>query len=285
MSIIVYDSKPSRIVWRQLNPICIVKDLIKYRELIVSMTMQNFRSAYQASYLGIAWQIILPLIMLSIFYFVFGVVLGGRFSNIASESPVDYALALFVGLGFFNFLAQNMGQAPSLITANHAYVKTLSFPLEILPLTIVLNSLLTLAINIMITVIVLLLAKGSIHLSAICSIFYLTCIFLVTIGISWVFSALAVFVRDITAIISPLTLILMFMCPIFYPASMVPKRIKWIIQFNPLAAIIEDVRASLLYGRWPTINAMLFVGIGSLALAVFGYFIFMRFKSAFADVI
>lgn len=285
MSKVVYVSDPEKLGWQYINPKSILAHLSKYRELIFSMTMQNFRSAYQASYLGVAWQVILPLIMLSIFYFVFGVILGGRFSNIATESRVDYALALFVGLGFFNFLAQNIGSATSLVASNLAYVKTLSFPLEILSITTVLTSFITLIINLLITFVVFLLAKHGLHMSSICSVFYLYCILMITLGVSWVLSAAAVFFRDISAIVSPLTIILMFMCPIFYPASMVPKRIKWVIDLNPIAVIIEDVRAAILYGNWPTLTSTIGLFIFSSSFAIAGYFLFMRTKTIFADLL
>ena len=284
MSKVIYTSEPEGFSWRHVLPWRILQDILRYRSLIITTTLQDFRAAYQASYLGLTWQILLPVIMLSIFYLVFGQIFGGRFLNNGTETPIDYALALFVGLGFFNFLAQNIGSATSLITSNATYVKTLSFPLEILSVTSVLNALINLVISLVLTVFVLFFAKGYLHGSAICTPFYVLCIFLIAIGVSWGLSALAVFIRDVTAVTSPLTLILMFMCPIFYPASMVPKKIRWIIDTNPLSVIIEDVRASLLYGVWPSLVSMAAIFIASLLIAIFGYFFFMRSKSAFADV-
>ncbi len=284
MSKVVYTALPEGFSWRHVAPWSIVRDILRHRSLIASMTIRDFRGAYQASYLGLTWQFVLPLIMLAIFYLVFGQIFGGRFLNNASEAPIDYALALFVGLGFFNFLAQNIGSATSLVTSNANYVKTLLFPLEILSVNSVLGALINLAISLALTFVVLLLVKGGLHPSALCMPFYVLCIFLLALGVSWGLSALAVFIRDVSAMTSPLTLILMFMCPIFYPASMVPKKVKWIIELNPLAVIIEDARASLLYGVWPGLLSMAAILIVSLAVAVAGYFFFMRSKSAFADV-
>lgn len=283
MGKVVYVSHPERFSFKYINPLAIFSDLFRYRELIASITIQNFRSTYQASYLGSAWQVILPLIMLSIFYFVFGVILGGRFSNIANESRLDYALALFVGLGFFNFIAQNLGSAPSVMLSHQAYVKSLSFPLEVLPLTTVFTSFLTLIINIIITLTVFLFAKQMIYISAIFTLFYLLCMLLISLGIAWIFSALAVFFRDINAFISPITIILMFMCPIFYPASMVPQKIKWVININPIAVMIEKARGCLLYGTWPSLTSVIYVFVFSLCFATIGYCLFMRSKTAFAD--
>ena len=137
---------------------------------------------------------------------------------------------------------------------------------------------LTLIINLMLTVIILFLANKIPHVSAVLTIFYVLCVFIMTLGISWILSGAAVFFRDISAIVSPLTIILMFMCPIFYPASMVPKKIKWIITVNPVSVIIEDARGSLLYGASPTLTSILYVFLVSLFIAILGYFLFMRSK-------
>jgi lipopolysaccharide transport system permease protein len=284
MSKTIYSSNPERFVGRNLLPWCILADLLKHRSLIATVTERDFRSAYQASYLGLSWQVILPLIMLSIFYLVFGEILGGRFSSNPNETHLEYALALFVGLGFFNFLAQTINTATTLMTSSVTYVKTLAFPLEILPVTAVLNALLTLAITLVLAVLVLAVVGGQLYWSAVAALFYVACAFLMALGISWGLSALAVFIRDVSAITSPLTLILMFMCPIFYPESMVPAKIKWIIHVNPLALIIEDARRCMLYGDWPSGASVGGLFVVSLLIAVFGYFFFMKSKSAFADV-
>ncbi|MFA5158879.1 MAG: ABC transporter permease [Candidatus Omnitrophota bacterium] len=284
MSKVIHTSDAEAFKWRQLMPWRIFQDLFKYRSLIATMTIRDFKATYQASYLGLTWQVLLPLIMLSIFYFVFGRILGGKFLQSATESPIDYALALFIGLGFFNFLAQNIGSAPSLIGSNATYVKTLSFPLEILSVTSVLNAQLTQVIGLVLSTLALLFAKGSLPWSIICIPFYVLCIFLIAIGVSWGLSALAVFFRDIAGLVSPVTLMLMFLCPIFYPMSMVPKKLRWVIEINPIAIIIENARGCFLYGRWPSLMSLAVILGFSLFVFVVGHFIFMKTKSAFADV-
>jgi lipopolysaccharide transport system permease protein len=284
MSKVIYTATSEGFGWRYLMPWKIVGDLLRHRGLIASVTERDFRATYRASHLGITWQIILPLIMLSIFYFVFGRILGGRFSSNATETPAEYALALFVGLGFFNFISQTISTSPALVTSNVTYVKSMAFPLEILSVTSVLNALLSLVIGLALTSVVMMWLPRGLHWSAICIPFYVLCSFLMALGISWALSALAVFIRDISAITTPITLILMFMCPIFYPASLVPPKIKWIIHANPLAVIIEDARGCLLYGVWPHATSMAMIFMVSLCFAAIGYFIFMSTKSAFADV-
>jgi len=284
MGKVIYKSEPEGFNKRHVLPWCIARDLYKHRELIASVTERDFRSAYQASYLGLTWQIVLPLIMLAIFYVVFGQILGGRFSSNTTETPLEYALALFIGLGFFNFLSQTISNATSLIVSASTYVKSLAFPLEILPVTSVLTTFLTLIITVIIAQLVSTLVEGHIYLSVMVIPFYLLCAFLIAVGVSWGLSALAVFVRDVSAVTTPLTLILIVMCPIFYPTSLVPAKLKWAIQVNPWAVIIEGARACLLYGVWPSAASCGALLCVSVFFSVLGYFFFMKSKSAFADV-
>lgn len=284
MNRVIYSGDPKGFSWLELMPWNVVQDLLRHRDLIFAVTLRDFRAAHQASYLGLAWQFILPLIMLAIFYLVFGQIFGGRFSTNTTETPIEFALALFVGLGFYNIMAQSIGSATGLITSNATYVKTLSFPLEVLSVTAVLNSLLNLVIGLTLVTAILLVIRGGVHGAAVLVPFYVLCIFLMALGVSWGLSALAVFIRDVSAVTMPLTLILMFMCPIFYPMSMVPKKIKWVIEMNPVAVVIEEVRGCLLYGVWPSITSMVTILFVALLVAVAGHFFFMRSKPAFADV-
>ena len=285
MSKIIYTSEGQGGVWKLFAPWLVWRNILRHRDLIVSVAQYNFRSMYQASHLGMVWQVLLPLLMLAIFYFVFGKILGGRFSPGPSETPIDFALALSIGLGFYNQVAQIVSTSPSLVASNVTYVKTLSFPLEILAVTAVLNALSSLIITVVLAILILWGAHGMVHLSVICVPFYIACVFLISLGLAWILSALAVFLRDIAAVTTPMTLILMFMCPIFYPSSLVPQKIKWLVSFNPLAVIIEDVRAAILYGVWPHPLSALAVFAFSVFLTCAGYLFFMKSKPAFADVL
>lgn len=285
MTKVIYTAEGAGVGWADVLPWRIARSLLTHRELIASIARRDIHATYRASYLGLAWQILLPAIMLSIFYLVFGEILGGRFSTQKVESPMEYALALFVGLGFFNTVAQNIGNATSLIVAHSAYVKTLSFPLEILSVTSVLVSMLNLCIGLALCVLAMPVALGDLHASAVCAFFYLGCVYLLSLGLSWTISAIAVFVRDVAAITSPLTLVLMFMCPIFYPLSLVPEKIRWVVEGNPLAILIEDARGSIIYGIWPSPSSALIVLGASVGIAMLGYFVFMRLKAAFADLV
>jgi lipopolysaccharide transport system permease protein len=285
MTRVIYSSIAKPSVWTLLSPYSIIRNLLRNRELILAYAKRDFQAAHRGTYLGLAWAIIAPLIMLALFTFVFGYIFNGRFSQSPEETPADFALALFVGLAFFNCIAQSMGAASGLVLGNRAYVKTLMFPLEVLTVSATLNILLNLAIGLALCFAAFLIMHGFLYWSAITLLFHVFCIALLSLGLSWYLSALSVFVRDVPAIISPLTLILMFTSCVFFPLSAIPPSVRWFAHANPLGLIIDQARNALLYGIWPRPLPMAGVLVFCVASAIAGYWFFMRTKPAFGDVI
>ena len=285
MSRVVYTSDPRIPILRMISPYCILQDLLKNRELIVAYAKREFHAAHRGTYLGLAWSVISPLIMLALFVGVFGYIFGGRFTKNPNETAAEFALALFVGLAFFNCFSQSMGAASGLVLSNSTYVKTLAFPLEILSVSSVLMALMNLAISLGICLAAHLVMYGYLHWTAVWLVLHIICITLLSLGISWFVSSLSVFVRDISAIIPPLSMVLMFVSGIFFPLDAISPRIRWLVELNPLAVIIYQARSCLMYGQSPNFASLGVVFVFSLLVAVAGYWFFMRAKPAFADVI
>ena len=259
--------------------------MLRHRELIVAYAKREFHAVHRDTILGIAWSIVTPLILLAIFTLVFGVIFNGRFRHDVNEGPAEFALALFVGLSFFNCIGQTLTGAPGLVLANAIYVKTLSFPVEVLTVATVANVLTNLVIGLGLCFLAFFLMHGFLYPSSICLVAYILCVALMCLGLSWFLSSLAVFVRDVAAITSPLSMVLMFLSSVFFPIEAVPKRIVWLIELNPIAIIVDQARGCFLYGRWPDPLALGTTFVISVAIAVAGYWFFVRAKPSFADVI
>ena len=106
------------------------------RSLIIQLTKNEISKRYRGSYLGILWSLLSPLLMLSIYTFVFGQVIHARWGE-GVTSNGEFAIVLYCGLNIFTIFADAIARAPSLIVTNSNYVKKVIFPLEILPITIV----------------------------------------------------------------------------------------------------------------------------------------------------
>src|SRR5580698_9693880 len=108
--------------------------IARKRDLWWQFTVRAVESRYRGSFLGIFWAVLNPMLMLSIYFVVFGLIFGGHFRDQKVESLKDYAMAMFLGLTLFQLLAETLGASPLLITANVNLVKKVVFPLDILPL-------------------------------------------------------------------------------------------------------------------------------------------------------
>ena len=105
------------------------------RDLWWQFTVRAVELRHRGSHLGIIWSVLNPLLMLGLYMFVFGFIFPNKFGMLARETPVDLALALFLGLILYQAIAETLGVAPTLIVANPNLVKKVVFPLDVLPLS------------------------------------------------------------------------------------------------------------------------------------------------------
>jgi lipopolysaccharide transport system permease protein len=119
-----------------MSPLTPIRELHRHRALFRQFSRRQIEARHRASFLGLAWTVLMPLISLSIYTVVFGFILGGHFTDnpaVSGETNLDYALGIFLGLILFNFIAEVLGQSPNTIVSQPNFVKKVVFPLEILP--------------------------------------------------------------------------------------------------------------------------------------------------------
>jgi len=222
--------------------------------------------------------------MLVIYTFVFSVVFKARWSG-GGESKTEFALVLFIGLIVFNIFSETINRAPGLIISNANYVKRVVFPLEILPFVSLLTALFHGAISLGVWLLAYLVIFGIPP----GTIFYLPLILLPFIlfimGLSWILSSLGVYLRDVGQFVGILTMVLMFLSPIFYPITAVPEVFRGMLFMNPLTLVIEQVRSVLYFGVSPSYNLLAMNFVFSLAMSWLGFAWFQKTRKGFADVL
>lgn len=261
-----------------------MRGLTKYRDLIWQLVKKDISERYKGSVLGLLWSIILPLAMLAIYTFVFSFIFKARW-NTGSDSKTEFALALFIGLIAHGVLADNINRAPSLIIGNVNFVKKVVFPLDILPWVTMGTTLFHASISLLVWTVVYVLVNQNFHWTSI----FLPLIFLPLVfycmGLAWLFSAIGVFLRDISQITGLLTTILLFLSPIFYPVSILPERFQTIMYANPLTVIVEQTRSILMWGQLPDWQAVVISFVVSVFVAWVGFAFFQKARIGFADVL
>lgn len=255
------------------------------RQLIWQMMRRDVAGRYRGSFMGVAWSFFTPMLMLFIYTFVFSVVFKSKWGVSAQESKADFAIILFVGMIVQGIFAECINRAPGLIISNVNYVKKVVFPLEILP-WVALGSALFYSL---ISASVLLLAQLIINHSLVWTIVLYPLILLPLIfavmGLSWLFAALGVYLRDIGQITGILTTVVMFLSPVFYPVSALPANYQVLLWLNPLTLIIEESRKVLIFGNLPDWHSLGIAFLASLVIASIGFWWFQKTRKGFADVL
>src|SRR5580700_8383372 len=102
------------------------------RHLAIRLTMREIEARFRGSVLGKLWAALLPIYMLGLYTFVFGVVFQARWPEAIANTTLQVALLYFVGLIAYEFLVDCINRAPGLLFENVSYIKKVVFPLEIL---------------------------------------------------------------------------------------------------------------------------------------------------------
>ncbi|MDZ4785469.1 MAG: ABC transporter permease [bacterium] len=261
-----------------------ISSLVAKRSLILQLTKRDILGRYRGSLLGVAWSILTPLFMLAVYTLVFGKIFQTRW-KIPEQGSAGFALILFCGLTAYNIFAETISRAPGIVVGNPNYIKKVVFPLEVLPVMILATSLVNAAIGFFIILITNFILTGTLHWTVVYVPIVLLPLILFSLGMAWFLSALGVFVRDIVQVVPILVTALMFLSPIFYPASALPGKLKALAVVNPIGYVVEDIRKVVLWGETPDWNWLILgLIIGSIT-AIFGYLWFIKTKKGFADVI
>lgn len=254
------------------------------RALIRASTKREILGRYRGSFLGLLWSFFNPLFMLAVYTFVFSVVFKARW-NVASDSKTEFALVLFAGLIIFNLFGDSISRAPSLVLSNTNYVKKVVFPLEILPIVSLLSALFHGMVSLGVWLLAYIIFFGLPHATVLYLPLVILPFLLLLLGLSWGLASLGVFLRDVSQFIGMLITVLMFMTPLFYPATALPEKYRHWLYFNPLTSVVEQARDVLYWGKQPNFSMLGIYSLTSVLIAWLGFAWFQKTRKGFADVL
>jgi lipopolysaccharide transport system permease protein len=267
--------------------LALLRSLWQHRALIFQMAQREVVGRYRGSLFGLAWSFFNPVLMLSVYTFVFSVVFKARWGELsaAPESRIDFAIPLFVGMLVHGLFAEVLNRAPMLIVSNPNFVKRVVFPLEILPVVALVAGLFHTAVNVLVVLLVFAGFHGYLPLTVLCVPLVLMPLVLMILGLAWALSSLGVYLRDVGQTIGLLTTVLMFLAPVFYPVNALPEPMRPWLMLNPLTFIIEQSRAVLLWGKWPDWSGLAAYTAVAVLVAWLGFAWFQQTRKGFADVL
>jgi lipopolysaccharide transport system permease protein len=253
MKVTVITSEPDSIL-------VYLKKLIKYRSLIWVFAWQEIKTQYAQTYFGIAWVVLRPLVILSVFTVLFNYLL-----NIQTSSP--YFLFAFSGMIAWNFFQNIATNASSAIMQRQNLIRKMYFPKIILPLAKVLVAGVEALVSLTIIFLMMMVVWRWPTIKILLLPFFLLLNICCGLAVAFWMNALNIRYRDLNQIIIPLLGIGIWFTPVFFPTTIIPPQYEFLVYFNPMAGVIEGFRFALLDESFP--NGLYFISISVIMLLFF----------------
>jgi len=256
--------------------------LLRYRGLIQSLVARDLKARYRGSVLGFVWSFVNPLLLLSIYSFVFSKVLPATDSRTR-----PYAVFMFCGLLPWTWFAASLTDATSSLISGGNLIKKVLFPAEVLPIVSVLTNMVHFLLGLLILAAFMIGFHHYPHAAALPWFPVVIIVQLIfTLGLALALSALTVHFRDIRDLLANVLTLWFFATPILYPYFLpTVERFLWLFRLNPFYHLAVSYQEILFFDRFGHVRSLLLLGLLSIAVFLAGYWLFDRLRDSFAEVV
>ena len=254
--------------------------LILLRELVKT----DFKLRYQGSALGYVWSLLRPLALFVILYFVFV-----EFLKVGKDVP-HFPVYLLLGIILWNYFAEVTNNGVSAIVGRGDLIRKLNFPKYVIVLAGSFSALINLGFNFVIVAIFMLIDGVGITWDIIWSPLLIIELFILSLSMAFLLSALFVRLRDINYIWEVIMQGAFYATPIIYPISILSNKVAKVLMLNPVAQIIQDMRHVIITPASPTMASVFgtpyarLISFGTvLVIAIFSMWFFRKQSKSFAE--
>jgi ABC-2 type transport system permease protein len=260
----------------------------KNRILLRELVKTDFKLRYQGSLVGHLWSILKPLMLFGVMYMVFI-----NFMRFGDGVP-HFAVALLLGVIMWNFFMETTGMGLRSVVDRGDLLRKLSFPSEILVISVSMGALINFGINLLVVFVFAFVSGVSVSWLAIFAPFIMIQMYVLALGVSFLLANWYVRFRDISPIWEVVGQIGFYATPIIYPLSMISdrsERIASFIMLNPYAQMIQDMRHMFIDPSYPTAAQMLPIWAVWIPYAMpfiiflVGYHVFKKNAKKYAEII
>lgn len=246
----------------------LINAVIKYRFLIKQLIMRDFKTKYKRSVLGVFWSFLNPLLTMAVQYLVFSTLFK-------SDTPY-FATYLLTGLVFFGFFSEACSLGMLCITSNAALIKKVYIPKYIFPVSRVVSSLVNFVFAFIPLLGVMLISGLPMRMSVLLLIYDLICLTMFVTGMVMILSTMMTFFHDTQFLWSVVSMMWMYMTPIFYPESIIPGKFLALYRLNPMYQFITFARTCIIDGVSPSPFAYIWCMVPALVFLAAGIIVFNR---------
>jgi lipopolysaccharide transport system permease protein len=253
------------------------KDLWRYRELFYILSWRDIKVRYKQTVIGAAWSIVRPLLTTIIFTVIFS-----KIAKLSTPGAAPYALMVYAGMLPWQFFANSLSEASNSLVGNANLISKVYFPRMIIPASSIITGLVDFGISFLIMVAMFIFYGFMPPLQIILLPVFVLIAFLCAFGVGLYLTAVNVKYRDFRYIIPFIIQFGLYLTPVGFSSSIIPKEWQLAYSLNPMVGVIDGFRWCLLGEpfKWES----LFTSIIMMILFMWlGIWYFRKLEKTFAD--
>jgi ABC-2 type transport system permease protein/lipopolysaccharide transport system permease protein len=275
--------EPRREIWfhRRLGPAAALRELWRYRELVLTLAERDLRVRYKQAVLGIAWALVTPLLLMLAFTLIFT-----KFTDVSAHG-VPYPLFASIGLVPWTFFSTAFSRGGTSLLNNIPLLNKLYCPREVFPLSSVVVAMADGIAAALVLALLFPITGYAPQLETLYAPLLLAILLFFTLGVTLAMSAIVVYVRDLQVVLPIIVQFGLFVTPVGYAMETVvhnsTERAVY-AALNPLAPVIDGLRRGILYGDPPLLVPTLVGAASSVVVLAVGFVLFKRMETGLADI-
>lgn len=263
------------------------KEIWQYRDLLVLFVKRDVVTAYKQTILGPLWYLIQPLFTALTFTLIFN-----NMANISTGTVPPFLFNL-AGISIWNYFKSCLTATSDTFRSNAGIFSKVYFPRIISPLSVVISNLMRFGIQLLIFIgfyVYYYFAGASIALnsSIVLFPFLIVIMGLLGLGLGMVISSMVTKYRDLKYLLNFGVQLLMYTSAVMYPLALMREKLPdyaWLVEYNPMAYVIEAGRYMLLSSGSLSIQGLLFTSISTIIIVLLGVLIFNKTEKRFVDIV
>jgi lipopolysaccharide transport system permease protein len=246
-------------------------------QLLRAQLRHEFQMRYVGSLAGAYWAIVNPLIQVGVYVVLVTVIFKARLHGTGS-SRFDYAIFVLAGMTCWLTMQEGLVTSATSLVRNSDIVKNVVFPLELLPATAVLSSLVGMAVSLTALLTFVAISANPVGWSLVCFPLLLILQLALTFGLGLILSIVTAFVRDLSFILPILLQFVTLMSPILYSIDSMPPALRKVTRLNPIYYLVDGYRHLFVTASWPSALGLVYVAVVAAVSLALGLFVFRAAK-------
>ena len=270
--------------------ITIVKEQVSSFYLILRLSAFEMKSAHTNNYLGRLWEILNPIIQLSIYWLVFGIgVRGGKDITMENGAVVPFFIWMVTGMIVWFFVNPTISQTSKSIYTRIQLISKMSFPMSAIPSFVIMANFYTHLMLLAVVTIVLQFTSFKLSVYYLQLPYFMLASLIFLLALALITSTLSTLVRDFQQIVQAILRMMLYLTPLLWHTDKLVLNgvnLTFLLKLNPLYYLVEGYRASLLGTTWYIVeyaSYTLYFWILIFLMLLIGSALHLKFRNRFID--